>query len=281
MWTAISHWPRRRPSPHRIDNAVQNNLAAKAQVAAAKAGIEVAKAAIVAAKAVVEAAKAVVATATLNLGFTTILSPIDGIAAIATAQVGDLVGPNSGTLTTVSTLDPIKVYFPASEQAYLNFVRRNPTPAEQLAAQKRLELELVLADGTNIRTRHVLHRGPRGECANGFDPAGRAVLKPRQYTAPWPVWPGARGDQAPEGALLVPQRAVGELKAAIRSPSWTVRTRLTSGPSRSASAWARCGSSMRDCTRVNVWSSRGCRRCVQAWWCTDAVCRRAQEDEAN
>ena len=131
-----------------LDNAVQNNLAAKAQVAAARAGIETAKAAIVAAKAVVEAAKAVVATATLNLGFTTILSPIEGIAGIATAQVGDLVGPSSGTLTTVSTLDPIKVYFTASEQAYLNFVKRNPTAAERLAAQKRLELELVLADGT-------------------------------------------------------------------------------------------------------------------------------------
>src|SRR6266581_3053219 len=110
-----------------LDNAVQNNLAAKAQVAAAKAGIEVAKAAIVAAKAVVEASKAAVATATLNVGFTTILSPIDGLAGIATAQIGDLVGPSSGTLSTVSTLDPIKVYFTASEQAYLNFVRRNPT----------------------------------------------------------------------------------------------------------------------------------------------------------
>src|SRR5256712_7511303 len=131
-----------------LDNAVQNNLAAKAQVAAARAGIDTAKAAIVAAKAAGEAAKAVVATATLNLGFTTILSPIDGIAGIATAQVGDLVGPNSGTLTTVSTLDPIKVYFTASEQAYLNFVKRNPTVAERLAAQQRLKLELVLADGT-------------------------------------------------------------------------------------------------------------------------------------
>src|ERR1043166_4115501 len=76
---------------------------AKAQAATAKAGIEVAKAAIVAAKAVVEAAKAQVATATLTLGFTTIQSPIEGIAGIATAQVGDLVGPNSGTLTTVAT----------------------------------------------------------------------------------------------------------------------------------------------------------------------------------
>src|SRR3989440_9430569 len=83
-----------------LDNAVQNNLAAKAQVAAAKAGIEVAKAAIVAAKAVVEAAKAAVATATLHLGFTTIVSPIYGLAGIATAPIRDLVGPHSGTLTT-------------------------------------------------------------------------------------------------------------------------------------------------------------------------------------
>src|SRR5262249_22322745 len=131
-----------------LDNAVQYNLAAKAQVAAAKAGIDTAKAAIVAAKTVVEAAKAARATATLNLGFTTILSPIASIARLAPAPIGALVGPSSSTLTTVSTLDPIKVYFTASEQAYLNFVRRNPTAAERLAAEQRLELELVLADGT-------------------------------------------------------------------------------------------------------------------------------------
>src|SRR5438128_6487305 len=116
--TASPPWRRPRPSAQDLDNAVQNNLAAKAQVAAAKAGIDVAQAAIVAAKAVVEAAKAQVATAILNLGFTTIVSPITGIAGIATAQIGDLVGPNSGTLTTVSPLDPIKVSYKASEQEF-------------------------------------------------------------------------------------------------------------------------------------------------------------------
>ena len=196
-----------------LDNAVQNNLAAKAQVAAAKAGIEVAKAAIVAAKAVVEAAKAVVATATLNLGFTTILSPIDGIAAIATAQVGDLVGPNSGTLTTVSTLDPIKVYFTASEQAYLNFVRRNPTPAEQLAAQKRLELELVLADGTTYPhkgTFYIADREVNVQTGSirlaGLFPNPGNILRPGQYGRVRAV------TRRQEGALLVPQRAVTELQ---------------------------------------------------------------------
>ena len=196
-----------------LDNAVQNNLAAKAQVAAAKAGIDTAKAAIVAAKAVVEAAKATVATATLNLGFTTILSPIDGIAAIATAQVGDLVGPNSGTLTTVSTLDPIKVYFTASEQAYLNFVRRNPTPAEQLAAQKRLELELVLADGTTYPhkgTFYIADREVNVQTGSirlaGLFPNPGNVLRPGQYGRVRAV------TSQREGALLVPQRAVTELQ---------------------------------------------------------------------
>src|SRR5437899_1685737 len=131
-----------------LDNAVQNNLAAKAQVAAARAGIAVAKAAIVEAKAVVEAAKAQVATATLNLGFTTIVSPITGIAGIATAQVGDLVGPNSGTLTTVSTLDPIKVYYTASEQEYLTSVRHHPTATARAAVETQAALALLLADGT-------------------------------------------------------------------------------------------------------------------------------------
>src|SRR5499427_4356799 len=102
-----------------FDNAVQANLAARAQVEAARAGVETAKAAIVAARASVEAARAAVATAELNLGFTTITSPIDGIAGIAQAQVGNLINPTSGALTTVSTVDPIKVYFTLSEQEYL------------------------------------------------------------------------------------------------------------------------------------------------------------------
>jgi membrane fusion protein (multidrug efflux system) len=196
-----------------LDNAVQNNLAAKAQVAAAKAGIDTAKAAIVTAKAVVEAAKAGVATVTLNLGFTTILSPIEGIAGIATAQIGDLVGPSSGTLTTVSTLDPIKVYFTANEQAYLNFVRRNPTAAERLAATKRLELELVLADGTTyphtgtffVADREVNVQTGAIRLAGLFPNPGN-VLRPGQYGRVRAV------TSRQEGALLVPQRAVTELQ---------------------------------------------------------------------
>ncbi len=66
------------------------------------------------------AAKAAVEAARLNLEFTRITSPVDGIAGIATAQIGDLVGPATGALTTVSTVDPIKAYFQVSEQEYLS-----------------------------------------------------------------------------------------------------------------------------------------------------------------
>ena len=115
-----------------LDNAVQTNLAAQAAVRAAKAQID--------------AAKAQVAAAQLNLGFTKIVSLIDGIAGIAQAQIGDLVGPTS-LLTTVSTLDPIKVYFPVSERGYLNYVKENPDAAKRAAQERQLRLELLLADG--------------------------------------------------------------------------------------------------------------------------------------
>ena len=106
------------------DNAAQTNVVAKAQVDAARAGVETAraqlraanaqigtaKAAIATAKGQIENARAAVRTAELNLGFTRIVSPIDGIAGIAQAQVGNLISTTSAPLTSVSTVDPIKVF---------------------------------------------------------------------------------------------------------------------------------------------------------------------------
>src|ERR1051325_6513437 len=85
-----------------LDNAIQNNLAAKATVATARAQIETAKAAV--------------ETTRINLDFTRLSAPIDGVAGQAQLQVGALVNPSSGPVTSVSTLDPIKVYFTVSEQ---------------------------------------------------------------------------------------------------------------------------------------------------------------------
>src|SRR5262249_36599673 len=171
-----------------LDNAVQSNLAAKANVKAAGAGVETAKAEIVAARAGVEAAKATVQTAELNLSFTRITSLIDGISGIAQTQVGNLVGPNGGALTTVSTVDPIKVYFTPSELEYLNYARRNPTQSERDAASRGLELELVLVDGTTypqkgrffVADRQVDQRTGAIRVAGIFPNPGN-TLRPGQY----------------------------------------------------------------------------------------------------
>src|SRR5438046_78507 len=116
-----------------LDNAVQNNMAAKATVATAEAQIKTAEAAV--------------ETAKINLDFTRLIAPIDGIAGQAQLQVGALVNPNGGPVTSVSTVNPIKVYFTVSESEYLDWNKRFPTDTTRLAADKSLRLELILADG--------------------------------------------------------------------------------------------------------------------------------------
>jgi RND family efflux transporter MFP subunit len=196
-----------------LDNATQNNLASKAQVQAAKAQIETARAQIVAATAAVQSAAATVDTAQLNLGFTRLTSPIDGIAGQAQQQVGALVNPSSGPVTTVSTVNPIKVYFTASEQEYLDFHRRYSTEASVEAERKQLRLELILADGTvygqpgnfYFADRQV-NQGTGAIRIAGLFPNPGNILRPGQYGR---VRTSIR---TKPGALLIPQRAVTELQ---------------------------------------------------------------------
>ncbi|HEV8484673.1 MAG TPA: efflux RND transporter periplasmic adaptor subunit [Blastocatellia bacterium] len=200
-----------------MDNAIQANLSAKAQVGAAQAGVEMQKSAIVAARALVEAARAAVATAELNLGFTRIASPIDGIAGIAQAQVGNLVSPSGPALTTVSTLDPIKCYFTLSEQEYLSFIDRYPTQSQRDAVARKLELELVLSDGTTypqkgkffVADREVNQKTGTIRLA-GIFPNSSNTLRPGQYGRVRAV------TSLREGALLIPQRAVSELQGSYQ-----------------------------------------------------------------
>ena len=178
-----------------LDNDIQAKLGAKALVASAKAQVEQAQ---------------------LNLEFTNVRSLIDGIAGIAAGQVGDLVGPNT-VLTTVSQVDPIKAYFTVSEQEYLDYVRRNPTEAERAAQEKRLELELILADGTTYPRRGKFFAADRQvnvqtgaiRLAGLFSNPGN-ILRPGQYGRVR----AATNVQA--GALLVPQRAVTELQGSYQ-----------------------------------------------------------------
>lgn len=182
-----------------FDDANQTNLANKAQVQAANA-------AIAAAKAQIQAGEAAVETASINLSFTRILSPIDGIVGIAQAQVGDLVSTSSGPLTTVSTLDPIRDYFTVSEQEYLALQKRFSD-----SGKDQWKLQLILADGTTylregdfyFADRQVNQDTGAIQLAALFPNPGN-VLRPGQYGK---VRAMIREQQ---NAMLIPQAAVNE-----------------------------------------------------------------------
>jgi RND family efflux transporter MFP subunit len=196
-----------------LDNATQNNMAAKAQLQAAKAQVATSKAQITASLAAVETDKATVETAHINLGFTRLTSPIDGIPGIAQLQVGALVSPASVAITTVSTVDPIKVYFTVSEQEYLAYTRRFPTAEQRQANNRLLELDLILADGTtyphkgkvSFADRQVNVRTGALRLAGLFPNPGNS-LRPGQYGRV------RTATQVASGALLVPQQAIYDLQ---------------------------------------------------------------------
>jgi RND family efflux transporter MFP subunit len=182
-----------------FDNATQTDLANKAQVQAAQG-------AIAAAKAQIQAGQAQVETASINLGFTRIVAPIDGIVGIAQAQVGDLVSTTSGPLTTVSTLDPIRDYFTVSEQEYLALQKWFSG-----SEKDQWKLQLTLADGTTypqegqfyFADRQVNQNTGAIQLAALFPNPGN-VLRPGQYGKIRAV------TRVQQNALLIPQAAVNE-----------------------------------------------------------------------
>jgi membrane fusion protein (multidrug efflux system) len=156
-----------------------------------------------------DAAKAALDKAQLDLGFTRITSPINGIAGIAKAQIGNLVGPGqTEELTTVSTVDPIKVWVPISEQEFLHAQSSRPA-----AGQPKRKIELVLSDGSVYPRQGELAFADRQvdpmtgtlKIAILFPNSGN-VLRPGQYAKVRAVM-----ENIP-GALVVPQRAVNELQ---------------------------------------------------------------------
>jgi membrane fusion protein, multidrug efflux system len=147
------------------------------------------------------------------LSFTRIISPIDGIAGIAQAQVGNLISDTGSPLTTVSTVDPIKVYFTLNEQEYLKYTKSDLIRAGQGTSVAQLELELVLSDGSTypekgsfyFADRQVDQKTGAIRAAGIFQNPGN-LLRPGQYGRVRAV------TNTKEGALLVPQRAVTELQ---------------------------------------------------------------------
>ncbi len=180
-------------SGEELDDAVQSNKAAAASVAVCQAAKQQAQ---------------------LNLDFASVTSPIDGVAGLARAQIGDLVGPATGNLTEVSKLDPIKAYITVTEQYYLDhlaaFAARDPSD------DGGMDLELILANGAvhpqkgkfYFLDRQVEPNTGAIQVAITFPNPGN-VLRPGQYARV-----RARTELR-KGVALVPQRAITELQGSF------------------------------------------------------------------
>lgn len=170
------------------------------------------------ARAGLEGARAAIDKAELDLSFSSVRSPVDGVAGIARAQLGDLVGPGDPSpLTNVSQLDPIRVLFPLSEREYLFFAGAIREAVEGRQTPNTVALDLVLADGTTwphpgrvVPAASSVDQSTgtfllRGEFANPEN-----ILRPGQYARIRAVTATVKN------ALLVPQRAVAELQGVFQ-----------------------------------------------------------------
>jgi membrane fusion protein (multidrug efflux system) len=219
---------------------VERDTPLAAQQAIAQSQLDTEIQAYRAAQANVQYLQAAVETAQLNVGFTKVTSLIDGVAAIATAQIGDLVGPST-LLTTVSQVSPIKAYFAVSELDYLTMAERinggGKAPWAGDAA-----LKLILADGSIYpRSGSFLAADREIEAKTGTIRISATFPNPD-----WTLRPGQYGRVRAEthlrtDALLVPQRAVSELQGSFQlrvvGPDNKVSTKTVKVGSRVGSRW--------------------------------------------
>ena len=189
---------------------VQRDTPLAEQKAIAQAQLDTEIQAKLAAQAAVQSGKAAVERAQLNLGWTKVTSLVDGVAGIAEVQIGNLVGPNV-RLTSVSQVNPIKVYFPVSEQEYLR--AQHVTSSGQDINLLESSPDLILADGTVYPYKGKILLTDRQVDVNtgtirvvaAFPNSGNK-LRPGQY--------GRVRIQTSiqQHAILVPQSAVKELQ---------------------------------------------------------------------
>src|SRR6478672_1369723 len=165
----------------------------------------------------IEADEAALQQAELNLGYTKVTAPIDGVAGFANNQVGDLVGPSTGPLTTVSQIDPIKAVVTAGEGPFTDFVSRHPDATERDAYIKSLNFELFLGNGEMYP-----HKGKFYALDRSLDVKTGSI---RYYvTFPNPgniLRPGQFGNvrfvaDIKKGAMVIPQEAVNELQGSYQ-----------------------------------------------------------------
>lgn len=183
-------------SQEEYDDAVQADLEAEAAVVSAKAQVEQAQ---------------------LNLGFTKITSPIDGIASIARAQIGDLVGPATGELTTVSTIDPIKAYYNVTEQAYISFTKQFTTEDTRYGRLRQLEIDLILTDGTVYSLKGKIYAADREiGVTTGALRVEALFPNPNNSLRPGEFARVRVKLDVDHDSMLIPQRAVSELQGSYQ-----------------------------------------------------------------
>jgi len=186
-------------SQQELDDAIQNQKAAQAKV---------------------ESDQAALKQAELNLGFTTICSPVDGVAGLASpqAQVGNLVGQNSGPLTTVTTVDPIRAYVSVSQALMTEMMQRRLAEGKDDlrsadSKEEGTELELVLADGQTYAPKgRVRFANNQVDVKTGTIRVVGEFANPKRLLVPG-MFVRVRALMATlKGALLVPQRAVTDMQ---------------------------------------------------------------------
>jgi RND family efflux transporter MFP subunit len=177
-----------------LDNDIQANLAAIASVKSSEAQVEQAQ---------------------LNLDFCHVTSLLDGIAGIATVQIGNLVSPTA-VLTSVSRVEPIKAYFPISEQTYMKFAKRINTASrrdDMEAPKDTPTLQLILADGTvYAHPGKILYTDRQVDITTGTIRIASAFPNPENILRPGQFGRIRAATEQVNGALLVPQKAVNELQ---------------------------------------------------------------------
>jgi len=210
-------------SKKELDDSIQTHAGAKGALATAKAAVEQAK---------------------LNLGWTKIQAPIDGVVGISKAQIGDLIDVNT-ELTSISTLDPIRVYFPVSEQEYFDAAEKIQQGYKDQKEGKGYSLALLelILGGEKVYPHkgqfHLVDRQVDTKTGTirvaALFPNPNNLLRPGQFARVRAV------TKTKEKAILIPQRAVTEMQGsyqvAVVTPENKVDIRPIKVGQRSGSLW--------------------------------------------
>lgn len=190
----------------------QQNLARQRQLyqrgTAAETTFEQAVAQAEVAQANVTAAQAQLKTAEINLGYTRITSPIDGRAGATAVTAGNLVGPTTGTLTTIVQLDPIRVVFSVNERALVAYKQKHPQ-ASQEEINARFIPKLRLPDGSMYSERgHVAFVNNQVDPATGTIPVYADFPNPKRLLLPGMLVTAVISPENPARGFLLPAGAV-------------------------------------------------------------------------